>query len=239
MSNLHLLKFPAGRECHIAVAEAMISKTTCEELVSNCKQSFEKLFEVGPTMGGVQRHIKNTYDFSYCYETLQPLNLPSHNSFMKISYEIDDAVNSALALYLEEYPHLRAAPQPRHTGFRLQKYIKGDGFYRVHIDGDVWTQDTERGRILGMVIYLNDIDVGGETMFPDQNIRVKGNAGDIAIFPAAWTHPHAGCVPVSEDKWIISTFIICDVPDLHRPYVIENKDITQIQNFIEPTVVGE
>ena len=239
MNNMHVLKVPAGREGHIAVAESMVSRQSCQELVSACKQSYEQLFHVGPTMGGVQKHIKNTMDFSFSYDELHPLNLPSHNTFMKISYEVDAAVNTAISLYLEEYPHLRAAPNPRHTGFRLQKYLKGDGFYRVHIDGDVWTQDSERGRILGMVMYLNDIEIGGETMFPDQNVRVKGRAGDIAIFPAAWTHPHAGCVPVSDDKWMISTFIICDVPDLHRPYALNNKIHAHTASSMKPTIVGE
>lgn len=239
MSNFHLLEFPAGRGSHIAVAKSMLSSESCSQLINACRDSFETLFYPGPTIGGVQKEIKNTYDFDYSNETIAPLNLPQHNTLVRIENEVQIAVTSALSLYLEEYPHLRNAPNPRHTGWRLQRYTKGQGYYRVHADGDVWTPGQSQGRILGFILYLNTINVGGETIFPDNEVRVKANAGDIAMFPANWTHPHAGAVPVSDDKWIISTFIMCDTPMPYSmpyaPYLLPNKDMSQV----EPTVVGE
>jgi hypothetical protein len=235
MSNFHLLEFPAGRGSHIAVAKSMLSSESCSQLVGACRDSFEKLFYPGPTLGGVQKIIKHTSDFNYSYDTIAPLNLPQHSTFMKIESEVNSAVNAALSLYLEEYEFLRTAPNPKHTGWRLQKYEKGQGYYRVHIDGDVWTGGQSTSRVLGVILYLNTVDIGGETIFPDNEIRVKANAGDIALFPANWTHPHCGAVPISDDKWIISTFIMCDTPEPYSPYLLQNKDMSQVQ----PTVVGE
>ena len=73
------------------------------------------------------------------------------------------------------------------------------------------------------------------TIFPDHKVRIKANAGDIAMFPANWTHPHAGAVSISDDKWIISTFIECDIPVPHPSYTMTNRD----RNQVEPTVVGD
>lgn len=235
MSNFHLLEFPAGRGSHIAVAKSMLSSDSCRQLIDACRDSFEKLFEPGPTIGGVQKHIKNTFDFNYSYDTIAPLNLPQHDTFIRIENEVQTAVTAALSLYLEEFVFLRNAPNPVHTNWRLQKYTKGQGYYRIHSDGDIWTPGQTQKRILGFILYLNTVDVGGETIFPDHEVRVKANAGDIAMFPANWTHPHAGAVPISDDKWIISTFIDCDIPEPYTPYVLLNKDMSQV----EPTVVGE
>jgi len=235
MSNLHLLEFPAGRGSHIAVAKSMLTEESCSQLVAACRDSFERIFEPGPTILGVQKEIKNTYDFNYSYDNIAPFNLPQHDVLMRIEREVNTAVTAALSLYLEEFPHLRYAPNPRNTGWRLQKYTKGQGYYRVHCDGDIWTPGQSLNRILGFILYLNTVDVGGETIFPDNEVRVKANAGDIAMFPSNWTHPHAGAVPVSDDKWIISTFIDCDTPPPYLSYVLPNRDTGQV----EPTVVGE
>ena len=235
MSNFHLLEFPAGRGSHIAVAKSMLGSESCNQLVNACRDSFETLFYPGPTIIGVQREIKNTYDFDYSYNTISKFNLPQHDVMMRIEREVNAAVTAALSLYLEEFPFLRNAPNPVHTGWRLQRYTKGQGYYRVHSDGDIWTPGQTQKRILGFILYLNTVDVGGETIFPDNEVRVKANAGDIAMFPANWTHPHAGAVPISDDKWIISTFIDCDIPQPYIPYVLSNKDMSQV----EPTIVGE
>ena len=235
MSNFHLLEFPAGRGSHIAVAKSMLSSESCSQLVGACKDSFETLFYPGPTLTGVHTEIKNTYDFDYSPSNIAPLNLPQHNTFARIDSEVQTAVTSALSLYLEEYPYLRTAPNPRHTGWRLQRYMKGKGYYRVHCDGDIWTKGQSQTRILGFVLYLNTVDIGGETIFPDNEVRVRAHAGDIAMFPSNWTHPHVGAVPISDDKWIISTFIECDVPQPYSPYLLPNRDMSGV----EPTVVGE
>ncbi len=39
-------------------------------------------------------------------------------------------------------------------------------------------------------------------------VKVAPRAGRIALFPAVFTHPHESCVPITDDKWIISTFIL-------------------------------
>lgn len=235
MSNYHLLEFPAGRNSHIAVAKSMLGMESCSELVNACRDSFETLFSPGPTIGGIQKQIKNTFDFNYSYNNIAPFNLPQHDTLMRIEREVDTAVTAALSLYLEEFLFLRDAPNPVHTGWRVQRYTKAQGYYRVHSDGDIWTPGQSQKRILGFILYLNTVEVGGETIFPDHQVRVKASAGDIAMFPANWTHPHAGAVPISDDKWIVSTFINCDTPEPYYSYLLDNKDLSKI----EPTIVGE
>jgi hypothetical protein len=69
-------------------------------------------------------------------------------------------------------------------------------------------------RIATFLVYLNDAFEGGETDFPTAGIRYRGRTGD-AIFwgnvddqgqPDFLTY-HAGCPPVSGEKWILSQWI--------------------------------
>jgi len=52
------------------------------------------------------------------------------------------------------------------------------------------------------MLYLNDVEEGGETEFLYQKMRVKPTKGTILIWPADWTHTHRGNPPLSGDKYI-------------------------------------
>lgn len=70
-------------------------------------------------------------------------------------------------------------------GFQVLKYEKGH-FYKLHIDfGD------NSKRVISILVYLNDNYKGGETYFPRQNVKVKGNQGDVLVFPSNYCYPHS------------------------------------------------
>jgi hypothetical protein len=58
--------------------------------------------------------------------------------------------------------------------------------------------------------YLNTVNDGGETEILG-DIIVKPEAGKLLLFPASWTFPHRGKMPISEDKYIVTGwFHVCD-----------------------------
>lgn len=226
-----MLTHVGDKSTYIAVAEGILSKEVCSEIITECKFFYKNVFEPGPTLGGVNTLIKSSMDFNYTQNLLQTHKIES--KVLPAVYPIvNDALMGALSLYLDAYRELQFVPNIFHTGFRLQHYTKNAGFYRRHSDGDQWTKHMET-RVLGAIIYLNDVERGGETEFPEHGIKVPARAGDIALFPANWTHPHAGCTPVSEDKWIISSFICVPTP-APKPKVFEQEDDIEIS----PTIVG-
>ena len=57
------------------------------------------------------------------------------------------------------------------------------------------------------MFYLNDVKEGGETEFYHQKIKIKPKAGTLVLFPAGFTHTHKGNMPISNDKYIITTWL--------------------------------
>lgn len=60
-------------------------------------------------------------------------------------------------------------------------------------------------RFLSFFWYLNDVDQGGETVFDDLIIQPK--TGRMVVFPPLWMFPHKGCIPISNEKYLLSTYL--------------------------------
>ena len=60
---------------------------------------------------------------------------------------------------------------------------------------------------MAMLLYLNDVDVGGETAFLYQGKAVQPKCGRIVLFPTSYMHAHAGRRPVSGPKYLITNFL--------------------------------
>ena len=67
-------------------------------------------------------------------------------------------------------------------------------------------------RYLVFLWYLNDVQEGGATRFTDLGIDVTPRAGRLLMFPPYWMFQHVGAPPVSNDKYILSTYLLFDKP---------------------------
>ena len=84
--------------------------------------------------------------------------------------------------------------------FNIQKYEPGRCYKMEHCEhSPEYSQ-----RILGWMVYLNNIKKGGGTCWPQQNFKSKPRIGDLYIWPAAWTHSHYGIVAPHENKYILT-----------------------------------
>ena len=57
------------------------------------------------------------------------------------------------------------------------------------------------------MLYLNDVDDGGETEFLHQSKRVKPEEGTFLIWPAGFTHMHRGNPPLKGEKYIVTSWV--------------------------------
>ena len=77
---------------------------------------------------------------------------------------------------------------------KLRKYDKGYGGYHIpHFDKHKLNDGaTGHGgeRLVAAILYLNDMEFGGETSFPIIKRNIKPKAGRLLMFPAYFTHLH-------------------------------------------------
>ncbi|MDE3271536.1 2OG-Fe(II) oxygenase [Pseudoalteromonas sp. SSM20] len=93
---------------------------------------------------------------------------------------------------------------------QAQKYTAGEGGY-PYWHSEVYPQKGHNDslhRILLFMFYLNDVEEGGETEFYYQNKKIKPKQGSMVIAPAYFTHTHRGCIPVSNDKYIVTSWVL-------------------------------
>lgn len=94
----------------------------------------------------------------------------------------------------------------------LQKYQAGRGGYH-HWHSEVYPHPADPAqdslhRVLVFMYYLNDVREGGETEFLYQRRKLAPEAGSLVLFPTDFTHTHRGCVPLSEDKYILTSWVL-------------------------------
>lgn len=93
---------------------------------------------------------------------------------------------------------------------QAQKYDAGVGNY-AYWHCEVYPQAPHNEplhRTLLYMYYLNDVDEGGQTDFHYQNRSIQPKAGRMVIAPAYFTHTHRGRVPVSGDKYILTSWVL-------------------------------
>lgn len=196
---------PAGNSGLILVFDGLLEPARCNELISRLNPVWYKSHD-GKTLGGVDWRVKTTEDIHFSEMAFKDMGLPWDNTWYDLEMSFSSGLSSAIALYKQQYRHLDQWTSVADTGFQVQKYYRNYGYYRPHVDS--FPGSRVHNRVLASVIYLNDVEYGGETNFPLHKVSVKPKAGRIVLFPAVWTHLHESCVPITHDKWIISSFII-------------------------------
>ena len=112
----------------------------------------------------------------------------------------------SLNRYKQDVLQAKYLPQVKYLEeFRIKKYeTGGEDRFDEHVDV-IDHQSSKRS--LAMLFYLNDVVSGGKTIFPYQNKEFTPNRGDVIVFPPTWEYPHLGEPPISNPKYIMSTYL--------------------------------
>ena len=106
--------------------------------------------------------------------------------------------------YSNEFDILKTGDNLNISYVKTQKTKIGGGYHTWHYETD--RRDTSN-RVLAWMVYLNDVEEGGETEFLYQHMRVKPTQGTFVIWPAGFTHTHRGNPPLSGDKYIMTGWL--------------------------------
>lgn len=80
-----------------------------------------------------------------------------------------------------------------------------DGAHHFHSHADCWSMETA-SRQLSVIVYLNDVAEGGETVF-NVGKAVEPRAGRVLVFPSSFCFQHRGNPPVSNSKYVLVAWL--------------------------------
>ncbi len=145
--------------------------------------------------GNVTDTIKKSMDM-----TIDPRDLEDERFAPVARYM--EVLSACFKDYLMQWEFLKSILPNAHVGsFNIQRYDEGGHYQGVH--SERVSLDSIH-RMLVWMTYLNHVDEGGETEFPHYGLKVKPARGKTIIWPAEWTHAHAGGLVTKGRKYIIT-----------------------------------
>jgi hypothetical protein len=189
----------------IAFFEELLSPELCAEIVERFEDSGQA--EPGRVFHSDRGHEKNVDKLSF------DLPIPDRGTWAPIFRQVHEAVSKGIEALLPHHPSLRVYPLAS-SGYKIQMYPVGRGKFAWHVDA---LGPLTQARLLALILYLNDVEEGGETAFHYQKREVEPRAGSAIFFPTAWTHMHCGRVPRSGNKYVITSFFQYQMDESEAP----------------------
>ena len=191
-----------------------ISHELCDDLIKLFDEETHGKYE-GVTHGGLNKDVKDTTDFvipkinekwSKIYDFLEKeLKTNMQKYYIQLNnYDKPSGYSNNGQKTSKKYKMLNYDKFDIST-FMMQRYKKNTGRYIYHDDSSIDYKNSKH-RVVTYLWYLNTVEEGGETEFWG-NYKIKPERGKLLLFPASWTFPHCGKMPISNDKYIITGWV--------------------------------
>lgn len=145
-----------------------------------------------------------------------PNKRTSHGTFLSGAQANDPVVK----LIRERAAALTLVPPEHGEPIQVLRYQPGEE-YKNHVDyippksAQAATRLARGGqRICTVLMYLNDVEEGGETLFPRAEVKVPARQGDAVVFfnvrPDGAVDPrtlHAGAPVIQGEKWLATLWV--------------------------------
>ncbi|MBN8481403.1 MAG: 2OG-Fe(II) oxygenase [Xanthomonadales bacterium] len=225
----------------IEVYEDALDAATCRMLIERFNASGKAVR--GRTGGGVDTRLKDSWDIciddhAEWRDAVNRLNTVMMGALMRyvrkypytalapLSLRMPDPATGELVML--DPDGIRALPDAtlqmlmvkvfRPGTINLQKYVADQGGYPYwHCElypkaGD--THGETLHRVVLWSIYLNDAFAEGETEFFHQQRKIVPQTGSLLIAPAGYTHTHRGNMPKGGDKYIATSWVLFQRPEV-------------------------
>lgn len=175
----------------IHIHENAIDGDLCEDL--------RTLFEAALVCGATHR-----MDATWRRCTICPLPPPGMAASQKLYERFAEAIRPRVEEYKKLSVNLGAVNLIEPPSIILYEPGETPEHFAEHADD--WN-DESATRQISVIAYLNDVEQGGETIFPKLGVTVPPKAGRLLLFPSAFTHMHKAMAPVSNDKFCVVTWM--------------------------------
>jgi len=182
---------------YVMILDDVLSQELCDTLIDKFEKCKERIV------------TENTWGDGYA-RRFEELNITEHKEFKeegKIFYDLTKEVQNFYRnqCKIEFFPDKVGYEAARMKRYDASKNDKFDWHCDV---GDY----ASARRFLVMFYYLNDVEDGGQTVFndvtfePEKDLKINPRRGRIVVFPPMWMYPHKALAPISNNKYIISTY---------------------------------
>lgn len=182
----------------VLVFENVLTHDECDELIRLSQNKMKRSAVVDNETGG---------------EVYDPNRKSAGTYFNNSENDLIKTIERRVALLMNQ-------PIENGEGFQILNYQIG-GEYKPHFD---YFDPAHKGsrrhlanggqRVSTMVLYLNDVESGGQTAFPDLGLTVNAKKGSAVYFEYCNSKGqvdkktlHAGCPVESGEKWIATKWV--------------------------------
>lgn len=115
---------------------------------------------------------------------------------------------SCYRIYADKFAVLSTLKQHKIFSVKIQKTLPGQGYHVWHCEAS--TKENS-ARMMAFILYLNDVNEGGETEFLYRKRRVQPKKGRLLLWPSGYVHSHRGNPPLSGEKYILTGWVEFDL----------------------------
>jgi len=191
-------------EDFVLIQDDFFGADTCQYMI----EIFKRYQSMGMTETRLQQsgdpgHYKNDDQFylSNAIDHVEELDLKGLEPFKMF---VNRFWEYAYPTYTSKYSIVSQLSNHSIRLMKMQETQVGGGYHVWHSEDD---SPENMRRIMTYILYLNDVEEGGETEFLYYPKRIKPQTGRLILWPAGYTHAHRGNPPLSNVKYILTGWV--------------------------------
>jgi hypothetical protein len=177
----------------------IFEKEYCEEIIKHFNVMAQREV-VRPNHGEASSDDRVVFDWAHTQNQY-------HYDFGLCDYFYKQMHEVYTTQYIEKYTMLKQSEQHSPKGMSVQRTRPHQGYHAWHAEASDQSSST---RVVNYMLYLNDVDEGGETEFLYQGKKIAPEQGKVVIFPCGFTFPHRGNPIYKGEKYIITGWYTYD-----------------------------
>ena len=201
---------PPAQDPAIFFSDGHLQPQECAAFIDLFERS--ELFE-GNVISAGKVLVDSGSKWRWEYDVSGNPSAPPPPEWLRVDRRLTGALVGALGEYERANPILRTLRTPLgDEGWRMIRYTPDNSTeghvqqHTFHVDGGQESAG-QRPRVLAALIYLNDVEEGGQTLFYNQGIEVQPKCGRVVIFPSAFPYVHAGRRVMRGKKYAMTLMI--------------------------------
>ena len=187
----------------IGVFDGVFEKEYCDDLINK----FEFLSTLNKTEHRVERGYNAVDADNYMYYIMD--DLQGDTQTMMSNYKFLENFNTKMwecyELYMKKYGIIKSLGRHQlNPDLKIQKTKPSEGYHVWHCEQ---SNLNNISRMMLVMLYLNDVEEGGETEFLYQSRRVEPKMGRLVFCPTQFTHTHRGNPPLKGNKYMMNGWL--------------------------------